>query len=196
MTNPHSPPPPPSATRGSEAAVWVLPLLATLVIAILLLRRIDAAPELLRHDLVPLWCSFVLTYVGCAAISLLPAPLGKHVDGILDHHLQRWGSGLYGVVALSVFLRLEIPSFFEALREWPSSDSMWRSLLSDWLIGFSVESLRNAISAATWPLAVITKHGWQDFIGFSAAASAVFGLGSRLLPGEHARIEKPEPKNP
>jgi hypothetical protein len=198
MTDPLSPPPapapppPPPSARGSEAAIWVLPLLATLVVAILLLRRVDAAPELLRHDLVPLWCSFVLTYVGCAAISLLPAPLGQRVDGILDRHLLRWGSGLYGVVALSVFLRLEILSFIETLREWPGGNSLWRGLLRDWLIGFSIESLRNAISAVTWPASVVIKHGWQGLAGFGLASSAVFGLGRRLLPGEHARVEKPE----
>lgn len=170
--------------------MWVLPLLAALVVAILLLRRSGLAPQVLQHDLVPLWCSFVLTYVGCAAISLLPAPLGQRVDGLLDRHLLRWGSGLYGVVALAVFLRLEILSFIEALGDWQGSDALVRSLVRDWLIGFSLESLRNAISAVTWPVSVLLRHGWQGLAGFGIAASAVFALGRRMLPGEHARVEK------
>jgi len=180
----------PADARAHDSAVWVLPLLAMLVVAILLLRRFEAAPGLLRHPLVPLWCSFVLTYVGCAAISLLPAPLGRHVDRLLDQHLLRWGSGLYGVVALAVFLRLELLSFADSLREWPGGGSFWRGLFRDWLFGFSMESLRNAISGVTWPAAIVTRHGWQGLVGFGLAAAAVFGLGRRLLPREHVRVEK------
>jgi len=45
---------------------------------------------------------FCLTYLGTAAINLAPASLGWRIDRLLHSHLQRWGTGLYGLITLSM----------------------------------------------------------------------------------------------
>lgn len=176
--------------QRSNPALILLPALAALAVLLLLARRL--APELpgLAHPLLPLWCAFVLTYVGAAAISLLPAPLGHAIDRLLDRHLNRWGAGVYGLIALSVFLRLEAQSVIESLQQANPASDFARSLVRDWLVGFSVDTLKNLISAAIWPARLIQQGGVWGFLGFFAAASAVFELGRRLMPEQQARLEE------
>jgi len=102
---------------------------------------------------------FCLTYLGTAAISLAPAPLGWRIDRLLDSHLQRWGTGLYGLITLSFFLPLELRSALRTLSESDPGDSFLRELLRDWVLGVSLDGLRNAIMAVTWPAAVIRECG-------------------------------------
>ncbi|MCG6116593.1 MAG: hypothetical protein MEQ07_00090 [Aquimonas sp.] len=172
-----------------EHAHWLLPALAALAVAVLLLRQLDPAIlPLSQHPLVPLWSLFVLTYVGVAAISLMPAPLGNALDRVLSQRLQQSGAGLYGVLALAIFLRLEANSFAEA---WANTNmqNLLRSLLQEWLVGFSLDSLMNSIQALVWPGTLISKHGWQSAAVFVLACAAVFELGKRLLPEAHGRME-------
>jgi hypothetical protein len=175
--------------RQARTARWLLPAMAAGVVALLLARRAGMGGPLLEHPLLPLWASFVLTYVGCTALSLMPAPLGQRLDELLDRHLQSWGSGLYGVISLAVFLRLELASALESWGNVSGMDRLWRNLLWDWLVGFSMESMRNAISAVTWPLPVLREHRWQGLLAFMLACSVVFALGRRLLPERHRRLD-------
>lgn len=176
--------------RPSErTALLLLPALAALAVGLLLARRWLPELPLLEHPLLPWWCAFVLTYVGAASISLLPAPLGKAVDSALDRHLSQWGAGVYGLIALSVFLPLELRSLVESLRDFDGGGDWLRGLLRDWLIGFSAESLRNMISAAIWPARAIQEAGVWGFLGFLGACSAVFELGRRLMPEQQARLD-------
>lgn len=171
-----------------EHAQWLLPALAALAVAALLLRQLLPELALLQHPLLLLWCLFVLTYVGVAAISLMPAPLGEALDRMLTSRLQQSGAGLYGVIALAIFLRLEASSFAEA---WASTSmqGLLRSLLQEWLIGFSLDSLMNSIQALVWPGTLISRHGWQQAGVFVLACMAVFELGKRMLPEAHRRME-------
>ncbi len=173
-----------------RAALVVLPALAATAVALLTARRL--LPDLpgLDHALIPLWCAFVLTYVGAVTISLLPAPLGRPIDRLLDSHLSQWGAGVYGLVALSVFLRLEAQSLIESLQDLRGGSDWVKGMLRDWLIGFSVESLKNLISAAIWPARVIQQAGVWGFLAFLGACSAVFELGRRLMPEQQARLEE------
>lgn len=173
-----------------RGALILLPALAALAVALLTARRLLPDLPWLDHALVPLWCAFVLTYVGAATISLLPAPLGGPVDRLLDSQLKQWGSGVYGLIALSVFLRLEAQSLIEGLQNIRGGSDWVKGMLRDWLIGFSVESLKNLISAAVWPARVIQHAGVWGFLAFLAACSAVFELGRRLMPEQQARLEE------
>ena len=176
--------------RPSErTALLLLPALAALAVGLLLARRWLPELPLLDHPLLPWWCAFVLTYVGAASVSLLPAPLGKAVDSALDRHLSQWGVGVYGLIALSVFLPLELRSLVDSLRDFDGGGDWLRGLLRDWLIGFSAESLRNMISAAIWPARAIQEAGVWGFLGFLGACSAVFELGRRLMPEQQARLD-------
>ena len=180
----------PAPTR--ESAHWLLPLLAASAVAVLLLRRMEVEGlPLIGHPLAALWCLFVLTYVAVASVSLLPAPLGAALDRWLDERLQQSGTGLYGVVALAVFLRLEAASFAEA---WSATEleAFAGDLFREWLIGFSLESLLNSIRAMIWPASVISQHGWKALVLFLLACSAVFELGKRVLPDAHRRMQDPD----
>jgi hypothetical protein len=181
-------------TRASNAnpALILLPALAATAVVLLLARRLLPEPEWLQFPLIPLWCAFVLTYVGAATISLLPAPLGRPIDRLLDKHLGQWGAGVYGLIGLSVFLRLEAQSLIEGLQEMRDASELAKGLLRDWLIGFSVESLKNVIAASIWPAQVIRQGGVWGFLGFLGACSAVFEIGRRWMPELQARLEPTE----
>ncbi|WP_395794070.1 hypothetical protein [Aquimonas sp.] len=183
-----------STEHPHRAALILLPTLAASAVALLLARRLLPEHALLDHPLLPLWCVFVFTYVGAATLSLLPAPLGRPIDRMLDRHLSQWGAGVYGLIALSFFLRLELLSLIEGLRETREGAEWVQGMLREWLIGFSVESLKNAISAAIWPTRIIAAHGVQSFLLFFAAASAVFELGRRVMPEQQARLEQDTPR--
>ncbi|SDD69857.1 hypothetical protein [Aquimonas voraii] len=183
-----------SPSSSSSRAQILLPALAGLAVAALLLRRLLPELSLLQHPLIPLWCAFVLTYVGAAAISLLPAPLGRPIDRLLDKHLGQWGAGVYGLIGLSVFLRLEAQSLIEGLQEMRDAAEVAKGLLRDWLIGFSIESLKNVIAASIWPVQVIRQGGVWGFLGFLGACSAVFEIGRRWMPELQARLEAEAPE--
>jgi len=177
------------SSSSDSRVLFLLPALAAVAVSLLLLRRLLPELDVLQHPLIPLWCAFVLTYVGAATISLLPAPLGGPIDRMLDSQLSQWGAGVYGLVGLSVFLRLEAQSLIESLQEMREASEWAKGLLRDWLIGFSVESMKNMISATIWPARVIQQSGVWGFLGFLGACSAVFELGRRLMPEQQARLE-------
>lgn len=183
----------PRPSTASHALI-LLPALAALTVALLLARRLLPALDMLQHPLIPLWCAFVLTYVGAATISLLPAPLGGPIDRLLDRQLSQWGAGVYGLVGISVFLRLEAQTFVGSLQGMSDVSGWAQGLLRDWLIGFSVESMKNMIAASIWPAQVIRQGGVWGFLGFLGACSAVFELGRRLMPEQQARLEAEAPE--
>jgi hypothetical protein len=178
------------SSSSDSRVLFLLPALAAVAVSLLLLRRLLPELDVLQHPLIPLWCAFVLTYVGAATISLLPAPLGGPIDRMLDSQLSQWGAGVYGLVGLSVFLRLEAQSLIESLQEMREASEWAQGLLRDWLIGFSVESMKNMISATIWPARVIQQGGVWGFLAFLGACSAVFELGRRLMPEQQARLEE------
>ena len=182
------------SSSSDSRVLFLLPALAALAVALLLARRLLPALDMLQHPLIPLWCAFVLTYVGAATISLLPAPLGRPIDRMLDSQLSQWGAGVYGLVGLSVFLRLEAQSFIESLQEMGEASEWAKGMLRDWLIGFSVESMNNMFSALLWPMRVIQQAGVWGLLGFLCACSAVFELGRRLMPEQQARLEEESPE--
>ena len=183
----------PRPSTASHALI-LLPALAALAVALLLARRLLPELQALQFSLIPLWCAFVLTYVGAATISLLPAPLGGPIGRLLDRQLSQWGAGVYGLVGLSVFLRLEAQSFIESLQEMGEASEWAKGMLRDWLIGFSVESMNNMFAALLWPMRVIQQAGVWGLLGFLAACSAVFELGRRLMPEQQARLEAEAPE--
>ncbi|MBE5316579.1 MAG: hypothetical protein H4O13_14395 [Xanthomonadales bacterium] len=182
------------STSSDSRVLFLLPALAAVAVSLLLLRRLLPELDVLQHPLIPLWCAFVLTYVGAATISLLPAPLGGPIDRLLDRQLSQWGAGVYGLVGLSVFLRLEAQTFVGSLQEMGDASEWAQGLLRDWLIGFSVESMKNMIAASIWPAQVIQQGGVWGFLGFLGACSAVFELGRRLMPEQQARLEAEAPE--
>jgi hypothetical protein len=182
------------SSSSDSRVLFLLPALAALAVALLLARRLLPALDMLQHPLIPLWCAFVLTYVGAATISLLPAPLGRPIDRMLDSQLSQWGAGVYGLVGLSVFLRLEAQSFIESLQEMGEASEWAKGMLRDWLIGFSVESMKNMFAAMLWPMRVIQQAGVWGLLGFLCACSAVFELGRRLMPEQQARLEEESPE--
>jgi hypothetical protein len=182
------------STSSNSRVLFLLPALAAVAVSLLLLRRLLPELDALQHPLIPLWCAFVLTYVGAATISLLPAPLGRPIDRMLDSQLSQWGAGVYGLVGLSVFLRLEAQSFIESLQEMGEASEWAQGLLRDWLIGFSVESMNNMLAAMLWPMRVMQQAGVWGFLGFLGACSAVFELGRRLMPEQQARLEEDSPE--
>ncbi len=92
-----------------------------------------------------------------------------------------WG-GYYGLAALTIFLLAELRDLIPAVLEFePTQRSLTRAAIA-WLIGFSVDSMMNAIWASLWPILLYTKHGLAHLGIFAGVAWGVFTLGGQIFP--------------
>lgn len=92
-------------------------------------------------------------------------------EGLLTH-VEQYGGGIYGTGAAMTLLVLSASSFRE---EWAQSAGMMdflRGLTLEWWIGFSGESILNAVQAGLWPFHWYTYHGLTAALAVGAAAWA------------------------
>ncbi|MCX7564331.1 hypothetical protein OS176_12455 [Xanthomonadaceae bacterium XH05] len=127
---------------------------------------------------------FLLTYVGVVAAGSLP---DEWISRRLDRVLDRWvrdesGGGFYGMVALSVFVGLEVESLFDPEAGLFSGWDFVEGQIVQVLIGFSADSLKNMVMASIWPWPMISRVGLLSAGVFVAACWGAFMLGRAWLP--------------
>lgn len=92
-------------------------------------------------------------------------------EGLLAH-VEEYGGGVYGTGAAITLLVLSAASLQE---EWARAGGWMdflRGMTLDWWIGFSGESIRNAVQAGMWPIHWYSKHGLVAALAVGAAAWA------------------------
>lgn len=93
-----------------------------------------------------------------------------------------WG-GYYGVAALSIFLHAEAIDLIDDLGGLDLGNIDLRRTLIPFLIGFSVDTLMNAIWASIWPVLLYTRSGGLTHLAaFAGLAWLLFTAGSYVFP--------------
>lgn len=83
-----------------------------------------------------------------------------------------YGGGVYGTGAGITLLVLSAGSLRE---EWARADGVMdflRGMTLEFWMGFSADSIRNAVQAGIWPMHWLSEHGWPAVLAVAAAAWA------------------------
>lgn len=140
---------------------------------------------------------FLLTYCGVVAAGSLPDKwISRRLDAVLDRWVRdKTGGGFYGMVALSVFVGLEARALFDPDDGLLSGWKFVEGQLLHYLIGFSMDSLKNMVMAMAWPWPMISRAGvlWTGI--YVAACWGAFSLGRAVLPMPDL-VKKPKPEKP
>lgn len=133
--------------------------------------------------------AFVALYGLIVALQQLPSEWGGgSLQRTLRGTLIRNGVGFYGVMTLARFLQLELHDLLDGIATFEPSRAAVMSVLKDWLIGFSADSLRNSIEAFMWPVKLMNAHGKWVAAVVVLAAWSLYTLGSRVFPEAHAAL--------
>lgn len=92
-------------------------------------------------------------------------------EGVLSR-VEQYGGGVYGTGAGITLLILTIGSLGE---EWAKADGVMdflRGMSVEWWMGFSADSIQNAVQAGMWPMHWYAEHGWLAALAVGAAAWA------------------------
>ena len=184
-------------TQARPAAAWAQPvrerwaaLCALLIAAGALLVALSLAGWLPRDGLAAFVGGFLALYGGIVGLQRAPASwISRSLQRRLRTTLVSSGVGFYGVMTLARFLQLELHDLIGSLGSLELTRGLVRSLLQDWLIGFSAQSLRNSIEAFMWPLLLIKQYEIAVAAAAIGATWAVYALGARIFPEVHAVIE-------
>lgn len=132
---------------------------------------------------------FVALYGAIVALQHLPPNWGgASLQRSLRGTLVRNGVGFYGVMTLARFLQLELHDLLDDVVTFEPSRAAVMSVLKDWLIGFSADSLRNSIEAFMWPVRLMGAHGKVAAAAGVLAAWSLYTFGSRVFPEAHAAL--------
>ncbi|HEU0016707.1 MAG TPA: hypothetical protein VFQ45_23695 [Longimicrobium sp.] len=200
MTSMNTHPEPSSPERASTAARfsprrWVAGTWGGAVKAMALIIAgstvvgIAAARGLLQSPLVP--TLIVLAMFAALARYVYRFVRRGRVGRRAGRHARRlvreYGGGTYGAVALGTWLFLEARAL---AADWGTSTGVWdflqdRSLT--WLLGFSADSILNAVFASIWPSLALQRFGFWLAAGAVAATFLADAALRRLLGARRRR---------
>jgi hypothetical protein len=145
---------------------------------------------LARDGLAAFVGGFLALYGSLVALQRRPPPwIGAALQSKLRATVVSSGVGFYGVMTLARLLQLELHELITSLGSLELGRGLLRQLLQQWLIGFSVESLRNTIEAFLWPVRLIRQHGMPLAAATVAATWGLYAVGARAFPDLHGAIE-------
>lgn len=128
----------------------------------------------------------LLLYALLIMSSRLPESwVGSWVAKRLDAWVESHGAGFYGLVALARFVQLEAEDAVAELLTFDLGNFDWSEQLTHHVMGFSMDSLRNLISASIWPAQVFTEWGFLPAAMILGALWGVHSLGTRIFPEAH-----------
>jgi hypothetical protein len=84
--------------------------------------------------------------------------------------VEQYGGGVYGTGAGMTLLVLSAISLREDIAEASGVMDFLRGMTMEWWIGFSGDSIRNAVQAGIWPIHWYADHGLATALGVAAAA--------------------------
>lgn len=182
------PPPPMQSPRPTRVQ---LQLLVGLFVVGVALALVGALGDFRYHVHVELGGMFLATYSTMVALSWLPpSVLSRRADKLLDRWVRSSGAGYYGVMALGVFVSLEIGNFFENFLHFELDV---KRMILERLMRFSTQSLENFIKSMAWPGLILPRGQFTGAALLVGATWGVFKATSRVLPhATFAKREKPK----
>lgn len=192
------PPPPPAPSQHDEStaeraalpaagqappAHGQIALLLAYLGAGLLLLAIGALFEGSAGVVVRLIGPFLCCHAAIVAASWLPAGvLSRRLDTFLDRWVGDIGGGFYGLMALAMFVRLEVDAVYQEVTGFDFSAGAIGGAVLPWVIGFSLDSLLNSIKAAIWLPYLFGQIGLWGTAATVGMAWGLFAFGSRVFP--------------
>ena len=126
---------------------------------------------------------FLATYAALIAAAWLPASvLSRRVDALIERWVRNSSGGFYGVMALSVFLQLELVALASRLAGFEFSAQFLREAALQRLIGFSQDSIMSFVWGMAWPGRLLKDHGPQTTVALVVLAWLVFRASRGVLP--------------
>lgn len=133
---------------------------------------------------------FLAVYAVLLLLQQSPARLlGADLRRRLHAAIASSGVGFYGVFCLTRFMQLELHDLLAAAVEFEFSGSQLGGIVREWLIGFSLQSLKNSIAAMLWPLMIFAEYGWLRAGVVLGSLWSVYRFGGFLFPELHRQIE-------
>ena len=139
----------------------------------------------IAEDWLPgLFGMFLIVYTAIVVAGSLPAHwISTRLDSVLDRWVRdKTGSGFYGMVALAHFAHAEVYDVFDPDDGLFSGWDFVQGSIVQHLIGFSIQSVTNMISAFLWPFRMLSAEGALPTLVFGLACWAVFLVGRNFLP--------------
>ena len=134
---------------------------------------------------------FLCCHALIVAASWLPhGVLSARLDAFLDKWVSDIGGGFYGLMALAMFIGLEIDGFWSDLWDFDFSAGAIGTALLPWLLGFSIDSILNGVKAAAWPGFIVSQVGTGGALATVAVAWGLFVAGSKVFPQPRFLTEK------
>jgi hypothetical protein len=131
---------------------------------------------------------FLATFAVLAAAAWLPASvLSRRIDAALDRWVRNTSGGFYGVMALAVFVQLELAGLPERLAGFDPGGALREALVAR-IVGFTTDSVMAFVWGMAWPARLIKDHGSTATVLLAAACWVVFRASRPVLP--HAAFEK------
>ncbi|HEY0025726.1 MAG TPA: hypothetical protein VGB24_22755 [Longimicrobium sp.] len=111
--------------------------------------------------------------------------------------VQQLGGGAYGVVGLATWLYLEAQTLADDVGKATGLMDFIEQKSFSWLIGFSVDSVMNAVWAGIWPIYWFKDHPLVMGLVFALAWGGS-GLASRWMgkPAAEPRVDPSHPATP
>lgn len=133
---------------------------------------------------VPIWLLVCIVRGHMLSFACLPAM--RRGVAYTRYHLMEYGGGFYGVVAVVMFINLELARLWQATQELTQFEGSWIKALIPWLMDFGIDSIMNGIYSFVWP-AFHHKVFPAAFWPAIAVAAGVYYGGTCLFRDKNQR---------
>lgn len=181
-------PPPPPALDPRPSALQSRVLMALFGGGVVLVL-LGAALSVPRPLLLQRGGFFLATFALLVGAAWLPSSvLSSRVDALLERWVRNTSGGFYGVMALSVFVQMELAGLLDRITGFELDGSALRNALVEHVIGFSTDTVMSFVWGMAWPARLIQDHGPGASALLAGACWLVFRGSRAVLP--HGGFEK------
>lgn len=117
--------------------------------------------------------------------------LSRRIEATFEDVVGEGQAGWYLAVAVGHFALAEVADAVARFGAAPTVEGWVREGIVEHLIGFSVDSIKNAIWASLWPMMVFRDHGGPAVLALGALAWVLCRAGRQAF-GE-TRLDRGEP---
>jgi hypothetical protein len=129
--------------------------------------------------------AFLFVYAAAALVSRLPETWGgARGRAWVREKMGDLGAGFYGVMGLTVFVLLEIQTLLADFYGPTPVRTFLTNLGLSWLMGFSLDSLKNLLMAMVWPVQLVDALGTRAALIVAGLCWGLLWGASRLLPAD------------
>ena len=127
--------------------------------------------------------TFLAVYAAFMIVSVREIPfLSKRVEAFIEEWIREEGKfSFYGLMAATYFVKWEVHLLIRDLRTFQLDTDNVIGAFLQWGLGFSVQSIMNALSTLIWPAHAVTEYALIPAIVLVAICWGLVRLGSRAF---------------